>query len=93
MKILELNENVKNDILSNLLKRSPNSYCEYESRVNAIIEDIKSRRNEAVFERTCLFPYRRGCYPKAPLKFRIFDKIIRHQKCSLQYKLTIFLGR
>ena len=52
MKILELNENVKNDILSNLLKRSPNSYGEYESRVNAIIEDIKSRRNEAVFEYT-----------------------------------------
>ncbi len=52
MKILELNENVKNDILSNLLKRSPNSYGEYESRVNAIIEDIKTRRNEAVFEYT-----------------------------------------
>ena len=52
MKILELNENVKNDILSNLLKRSPNSYGEYESRVNTIIEDIKTRRDEAVFEYT-----------------------------------------
>ncbi len=52
MRILELNETSKKDILSNLLKRSPNSYGEYEGRVNAIIEDIKARRNEAVFEYT-----------------------------------------
>lgn len=52
MRILELNETSKKDILSNLLKRSPNSYGEYEGRVNAIIEDIKARRDEAVFEYT-----------------------------------------
>ena len=52
MRILELNENTRKDILSNLLKRSPNSYGEYEGRVSAIIDDIKSRRDEAVFEYT-----------------------------------------
>ena len=55
MRILELNEETKNDILTNLLKRSPNSYGEYEGRVNAIIEDIKARRDEAVFEYTAKF--------------------------------------
>lgn len=55
MRILELNENTKKDILSNLLKRSPNSYGEYEGRVNAIIEDIKARRDDAVFEYTKKF--------------------------------------
>lgn len=55
MRILELNENTRNDILSNLLKRSPNSYGEYEGRVSAIIDDIKSRRDEAVFEYTKKF--------------------------------------
>ena len=55
MRILELNEETKNDILTNLLKRSPNSYGEYEGRVNAIIEDIKVRRDEAVFEYTAKF--------------------------------------
>lgn len=55
MRILELNENARKDILSNLLKRSPNSYGEYEGRVNAIIDDIKSRRDEAVFEYTKKF--------------------------------------
>ena len=42
MRILELNEDTKKDILSNLLKRSPNSYGEYEGRVNAIIENVKA---------------------------------------------------
>ena len=55
MRILELNENTRKDILSNLLKRSPNSYGEYEGRVSAIIDYIKSRRDEAVFEYTKKF--------------------------------------
>lgn len=55
MRILELNENTRKDILSNLLKRSPNSYGEYEGRISAIIDDIKSRRDEAVFEYTKKF--------------------------------------
>lgn len=55
MRILELNENTRKDILSNLFKRSPNSYGEYEGRVSTIIDDIKSRRDEAVFEYTKKF--------------------------------------
>lgn len=55
MRILELNENTRKDILSNLLKRSPNSYGEYEGRVSTIIDDIKSHRDEAVFEYTKKF--------------------------------------
>lgn len=55
MRILELNETTRKDILSNLLKRSPNSYGEYEGRVSAIIDDIKSCRDEAVFEYTKKF--------------------------------------
>lgn len=55
MRILELNEDTKKDILTNLLKRSPNSYGEYEGRVNSIIEEIKQKRDEAVFEYTKKF--------------------------------------
>lgn len=55
MRILELNETTRKDILSNLLKRSPNSYGEYEGRASAIIDDIKIRRDEAVFEYTKKF--------------------------------------
>ena len=52
MRILELNEDTKKDILSNLLKRSPNSYGEYEGRVNAIIENVKANGDESVFSYT-----------------------------------------
>lgn len=55
MRILTLSEDTKKDILTNLLKRSPNSYGEYEGRVAAIIDDIKARRDEAVFEYTKKF--------------------------------------
>ena len=34
MKVLKLTEETKNNILENLLKRSPNSYGEFEGRVN-----------------------------------------------------------
>ena len=55
MRILELNEDTKKDILTNLLKRSPNSYGEYESRVAAIIDAVKAKRDEAVFNYTKQF--------------------------------------
>lgn len=37
------------------LKRNPNSYGEFEGRVNAIIEDIKANRDKAVFDYTARF--------------------------------------
>lgn len=55
MRILELNEDTKKDILTNLLKRSPNSYGEYEGRVAAIIEAVKTKKDEAVFDYTRQF--------------------------------------
>lgn len=55
MRIVELNEETKNNILENLLKRSPNQYKEYEDRVNIIIEAVKEQGDEAVFEFTKKF--------------------------------------
>ena len=43
MRILELTENTKSDLLESLLKRSPNSYGEYEGRVNAIIDEVREK--------------------------------------------------
>ena len=39
MRILELTEETKKNILEDLLKRSPNSYGEFEGKVNDIIEN------------------------------------------------------
>lgn len=55
MKILKLTPETQSNILENLLKRSPNSYGEYESRVNEIIEQVRLKRDEAVFEYTQKF--------------------------------------
>lgn len=55
MKIVELSQESKQDILNSLLKRSPNNYTEYESVVNAIIEKVKERGDEAVFDYTLKF--------------------------------------
>lgn len=52
MRILKLTEESQNNILENLLKRSPNSYGEFESRVNDIIQNVRERRDEAIFEYT-----------------------------------------
>ena len=52
MRIVKLDEENKKNILENLLKRSPNSYDEFEGRVKKILEDVKTRRDEAVFEYT-----------------------------------------
>ncbi|WP_313132328.1 histidinol dehydrogenase [Anaerocolumna sp.] len=55
MKIIPLNSQSKMNILENLLKRSPNQYEEYTNAVNNIIEDVKSRKDEAIFEYTKKF--------------------------------------
>ena len=55
MIILKLTKETQNNILENLLKRSPNSYGEFESRVNDIIQNVREKRDEAVFEYTLKF--------------------------------------
>lgn len=55
MRILELNKETRTNILENLLKRSPNSYGEYEGRVNAIIQEVREKRDAAIFSYTKQF--------------------------------------
>lgn len=55
MRILTLTSETQANILENLLKRSPNSYGEFESRVNEIVNHVKEQRDAAVFEYTKKF--------------------------------------
>lgn len=52
MKLLRLTEEVKNNILEDLLQRSPNSYGSYEAVVAEVIEAVKSRGDQALFDYT-----------------------------------------
>ena len=50
MKKLRLNEETKKDILSSLLKRSPENYGSYEATVREIIAKVRSNGDKAIFE-------------------------------------------
>lgn len=55
MRIQKLNEETTSNILESLLKRSPNNYGEFEARVAAIIENVRTNKDEAVFSYTKQF--------------------------------------
>lgn len=55
MRIINLTNETKQDILSSLLKRSPNNYGQYEKTVADIIANVKEKKNEAVFAYTKQF--------------------------------------
>ncbi len=55
MKILKLTDETRKNLLEELLKRSPNSYKQYEDSVNTIIEKVRSERDRAVFSYTKQF--------------------------------------
>ena len=52
MRIVKLTEKEKNNILENLLKRSPNQYSKFEDTVNDIIENVRANKDKALFEYT-----------------------------------------
>ena len=55
MNIVKLTEETRKNILENLLKRSPNSYKEFEGRVSDIVAAVKEKGDEALFEYTARF--------------------------------------
>lgn len=55
MRIVDLTNETKKNILEDLLKRSPNSYGEYESTVNEIISNVRQNKDKALFEYTLKF--------------------------------------
>jgi histidinol dehydrogenase len=55
MRIVTLNNETKQNLLENLLKRSTNDYGDYEKTVADIIENVKTRKEEAIFEYSLKF--------------------------------------
>ena len=52
MRIVDLTKDAQQNILENLLKRSPNNYQEFESTVNDVIANVRERKDQAIFEYT-----------------------------------------
>lgn len=57
MRIQRLTKDTKQHILEDLLKRSPNHYGQYEQGVQEILEQVRLRRDEAVFAYTKQFDH------------------------------------
>lgn len=57
MRIVELNETTKKNLLELLLKRSPSGYGQYEQTVNDIIETVKLKKDQALFDFTLQFDH------------------------------------
>ncbi|MCC8067173.1 MAG: histidinol dehydrogenase [Clostridiales bacterium] len=55
MRIVRLTDETRKDILTQLLKRSPDSYGGYEERVKEIVQTVKEKGDTAVFEYTRQF--------------------------------------
>ncbi|MBE5875304.1 MAG: histidinol dehydrogenase [Lachnospiraceae bacterium] len=55
MRIVSLTNETKKNLLEDLLKRSTNDYGEYEKIVADIIENVKTRKEEAIFEYSLKF--------------------------------------
>lgn len=52
MRIVELSNETKDNILNDLLKRSPSHYSQYEAAVSEIIGGVRTRGDQALFEYT-----------------------------------------
>ena len=55
MRIVKLDEKSMENILADMLMRDPNNYDSYTETVQAIVEDVKERGDEALFEYTRRF--------------------------------------
>jgi len=52
MRIVKLTDETKNNILEDLLKRSPNSYGKFEAAVNDILLNVRTNKDEVLFKYT-----------------------------------------
>ena len=55
MRKVKLTQDAVNGLLDTLLKRSPNNYGQYVDAVNEIVENVRSKGDEAVFDYTKKF--------------------------------------
>ena len=57
MRTVKLTKETKENLLNDLLKRSPNNYTEYADTVQAIVDDVRENKDQALFAYTEKFDH------------------------------------
>jgi len=89
MRIVQLTDKTKKDILTNLLKRNPNQYEEYETIVADILSHVKTEGDQALFSYTSRFD---GCEITADT-IRVTEQEIEDAYASYDKELISVMER
>lgn len=84
MRIVELTESTRKNVLNDLLKRSPNNYSEYEETVNEILANVKENGDKALFAYTLKFDK----FQLTPQNIRVTEEEIREAYAQMDPELV-----
>lgn len=84
MRIVELTESTRKNVLNDLLKRSPNNYSEYEETVNEILANVKENGDKALFAYTLKFDK----FQLTPENIRVTEEEIREAYTQMDPQLV-----
>ena len=89
MRIVELTESTRKNVLNDLLKRSPNNYSEYEETVNEILSIVKENGDQALFGYTLKFEK----FQLTPENIRVTREEIREAYAQMDSELVEVIKR
>ena len=89
MRIVELTESTRKNVLNDLLKRSPNNYSEYEETVNEILSNVKENGDQALFGYTMKFDK----FQLTPENIRVTREEIREAYAQMDSELVEVIKR
>lgn len=89
MRIVELTESTRKNVLNDLLKRSPNNYTEYEDKVAGILANVKENGDEALFAYTLQYDK----FQLTPENIRVTEEEIREAYAQMEPELVEVMKR
>ena len=89
MRIVELTESTRKNVLNDLLKRSPNNYTEYEDKVAGIQANVKEKGDEALFAYTLEYDK----FRLTPENIRVTEEEIREAYARMDPELVEVMKR
>ncbi len=89
MRIVELTDSTRENVLNDLLKRSPNNYSGYEEKVNEILTAVKTEGDKALFDYTLKYDK----YQLTPENIRVTAEEIREAYAQMDPELVEVIRR